>query len=189
MIHIGHGPNIREMLDVLDGFDQPIIITHCFHGHYSSTVLKYSKEEWDEMRARGVLFDLGNGDGSYSHDTALEALARGFELFTISTDLHNISKPKKAQNMPHCMSKVMSAGVELEDVITMSTYNPALAVRLSNTRGVLDVGRGADITILEHRISDTDSFEFVDYQFDRWRSREGLLPAYVVKDGKLIQCN
>lgn len=188
MIHIAHGPDLGDILNVLDGFDQPIIITHCFHGLEQGTILRYTKEEWKRMRdEQRVLFDLGNGGGSYSYGTTQRALDAGFELFSVSTDLHKTSKPIQAQNMPHCMNKVISQGIQLEDAIRMSTFNPASAIGQSKAYGTLAVGRNADITILEER-EFPDGYRMQDFQRYMWRAQRALVPTYVVKDGELIAC-
>lgn len=190
MIHIGHGPSLREILEVLDDFNQAIIFTHCFHGHSSSSILNYSKTEWDTMIQRGVLFDMGNGEGSFSRRTCGEALDRGFTRFTVSTDLHDFSKPAMAIDMPHCMSKIHSFGkIELSDLIAMSTHYPALAIGRADEYGQLQEGRSANITVLNHRKTTNNEFLFYDYQHDEWRHNERFDPAYVVVNGKFIACS
>lgn len=188
MLHIGHGPSIREILDVLNDFKLPIIITHCFQGHHTGSILRYSKREWKAMQERGVIWDLGNGAGSYCHSVAMEGLECGFELMAISTDLHKASVEKQAQDMPHCISKVMSAGVKLEHAIRMSTSGPAAALGLSDEYGSLAVGRKADLTILKHKESSEPVIDFVDYQGFTWTGNEAVFPRAVFKDGELILC-
>lgn len=113
---------------------------------------------------------------------------RGFKLMAISTDLHKRSLATMARDMPHCMSKVMSVGVSLEDAMTMATSNPANALGRSADYGRLEVGRQADLTILEHRNETVPIIEFTDYQGCVWDHNEAVFPRVVIKNGKIIAC-
>jgi dihydroorotase len=102
-----------------------------------------------QARERGVIFDLGHGAGSFWFRNALPALRDGFPPDSISTDLHmgNINGP--VVSMINTMSKYLSMGMPLPEVIARSTVHPAREIGHPEL-GTLSVGAEADIAVLEH---------------------------------------
>jgi len=100
-----------------------------------------------DARARGVLFDVGHGAGSFSFDVARRAMDQDFLPDTISTDLYfkNVDAPVK--DLQTTLSKFLNLGLSLEEVLTRATINPAGAIR-KDSLGRLRVGDVADIAIL-----------------------------------------
>ena len=111
-----------------------------------------------EARAKGIRFDLGHGAGSFWFRNAVPALQGGFPPDTISTDLHmgNINGP--VVGMLNTMSKYLSMGMSLAEVIQRSTSEPAQVIRRSEL-GTLSPGSEADVAIfrlMEGRFGFTD---------------------------------
>ncbi|MBD3181271.1 amidohydrolase/deacetylase family metallohydrolase [Candidatus Poribacteria bacterium] len=102
-----------------------------------------------QARDRGVIFDLGHGAGSFWFRNAYRALENGFAPDSISTDLHmgNINGP--VVSMINTMSKYLSMGMPVQDVIKLSTVNPAKEIGHPEL-GTLSVGAEADVAVLEH---------------------------------------
>src|SRR5881394_1230823 len=75
-----------------------------------------------EARARGVIFDVGHGAGSFWFRNAVPAAKQGFIPDSISTDLHTGNYTIVSMN--NVMSKFLGMGVPLDDVIRRSTVNP-----------------------------------------------------------------
>jgi dihydroorotase len=124
------------------------ISTHMFRGPVpyvdaNGRLLDYLKQ----ARARGVLFDVGHGGGSFVFRNAVPAIRQGFYPDTISTDLHTGSMNGAMMDMLTTMSKVLVMGVPLPDVIRQSTLNPAKMIRHPEL-GHLSVGAEADIAVL-----------------------------------------
>jgi dihydroorotase len=101
-----------------------------------------------KARKRGVIFDVGHGAGSFWFRNAVPAIEQGFLPDSISTDLHTRSMIGPAQSMTNVMSKFLSMGLPLEDVIRRSTLNPAREINRPDL-GTLTVGSDADIAVLE----------------------------------------
>ncbi len=101
-------------------------------------------------RQRGVRFDLGHGAGSFWFRNAVPALRGGFPPDTLSTDLHmgNINGP--VASMLNTMSKYLSMGMSLEEVIERSTTLPAQLIGRPDL-GTLSVGSEADVAVFEQR--------------------------------------
>lgn len=123
------------------------ISTHMFRGPVpyvddTGTLLAYLRQ----ARARGVLFDVGHGGGSFVFRNAVPAIQQGFYPDTISTDLHTGSMNGAMMDMPTTMSKILVMGVPLPEVIRESTVNPAKAIQHPEL-GHLGVGAEADIAV------------------------------------------
>jgi len=99
-----------------------------------------------QARARGVIFDLGHGGGSFWFRNAVPAKKQGFIPDSFSTDLHNGNF--NTVSMIAIMSEFLAMGVPLEDVIVRSTVNPAREIHRTEL-GTLSVGKEADIAVLE----------------------------------------
>jgi dihydroorotase len=99
-----------------------------------------------EARARGVIFDVGHGAGSFWFRNAIPAEKQGFIPDSISTDLH--MGDYLTVSMNNVMSKFLAMGVPLEDVIRRSTVNPAREIHRPDL-GTLSIGQDADIAVLD----------------------------------------
>jgi dihydroorotase len=99
-----------------------------------------------QARARGVIFDVGHGAGSFWFRNAVPAVKQGFIPDSFSTDLH--VENYTILSMNNVMSKFLAMGVPLEDVIRRSTVNPASEIHRPEL-GTLSVGKDADIAVLE----------------------------------------
>ena len=182
MIHIGECPmTLPEMIPHLQPGD---CITHCFKGG-STTVLNEDKQVFPELIAakeKGIIFDIGHGFGSFQWDVAETAIAQGFIPNCISTDLHQMNLHGPVFDMPTTMSKFLHLGLSLDEVIAMSTTQPAQVLRRAGDLGTLKPGTVADITLLEQH---TGQFNFTDsYQQTRIGDCK-LTAAGVVRHGKL----
>jgi dihydroorotase len=158
MMHIGYGPRpIGELLALLRPGD---IVTHCFTGS-DNTLVEDGRlgAGVHEARARGVLFDIGHGSGSFSYRTAEVAIAEGFWPDTISTDLHSLSVGGPVFDLPTTMSKLLGLGMPLPEVIRCVTDRAAAAIGRSATLGAIEVGRVADLAIFD---VEEGRFTFVD---------------------------
>ena len=63
-----------------------------------------------QARERGVIFDVGHGQGSFSWEIAEICAEAGFFPDTISTDLHSGNVDGLARDLPWVMSKFLQLG-------------------------------------------------------------------------------
>ncbi|MFN8520087.1 MAG: amidohydrolase/deacetylase family metallohydrolase [Chloroflexota bacterium] len=148
MVHIGGSTApIEEILALLGPGD---IVTHAFTGWEPGLVDTTQRviPAAREARARGVLFDVGHGRGSFAFGRAEAALADGFRPDTISTDLHRFNVPTPVTDLTTTMSKFLYLGLPLEEVVAATTATPAAAIGRSGAVGTLRVGATADVTVL-----------------------------------------
>ncbi|KAH9513475.1 hypothetical protein Btru_033156 [Bulinus truncatus] len=128
------------------------IYTHCFHGHSCSIIDKDTgaiNKYCLEAKKRGVLFDIGHGQGSFMWSVAEKCMKEGFLPDTISTDLHTGDALGPAYDLPCVMTKLLHVGMSLEQVIEAVTSTPAKAIGKEDEIGKLGSGMNADITILK----------------------------------------
>jgi len=121
------------------------ISTHCFRGPVpwvdeAGKVYDYLRK----ARARGVIFDVGHGGGSFVFRNAAPAVAQGMAPDTISTDLHTGSMNAAMQDMPTTMSKMLSLGMTLPEVVKATTWRAAQVIRHEEL-GHLTPGAVADM--------------------------------------------
>ncbi|MFN0169147.1 MAG: amidohydrolase/deacetylase family metallohydrolase [Bryobacteraceae bacterium] len=135
-----------------------------------------------EARKRGVIFDVGHGGGSFSWCQAVPAVKQGFVPDSISTDLHVDSMNAGMKDMTNVMSKFLSLGMTLDDVILRSTWNPAREIRREEF-GHLTPGAVADIAVL--RVEQGD-FGFLDARGSRFRGTRKLVAELTIKDGSVM---
>lgn len=101
-------------------------------------------------RARGILFDVGHGSGSFWFRQAVNCFDQGFWPDTISTDLHHQNVTGPVIDLLYVASKFLAMGMPLTEVLYRITRAPALAVSHPEL-GTLDLGACADIAVLRRR--------------------------------------
>jgi dihydroorotase len=111
-----------------------------------------------EARKRGIIFDVGHGAGSLVFRYAVPAMKQGFAPDSISTDLHTGSMNAGMKDIVNVMSKFLSLGMPLDQVIRKSTWNPAREIH-RETYGHLTVGAAADVAVFRLERGD---FGFID---------------------------
>ncbi len=133
-------------------------------------------------RKRGVIFDVGHGGGSFTYSQALPATKAGFYPETISTDLHTGSMNGAMKDMLNVMSKFMALNMDLQSVITASTWAAAKAIKHEEL-GHISVGANADVAILNLR---KGKFGFYDVARYKSEGTEKLECEVTIKGGKIV---
>ena len=181
MVHIDHPPPTLE--DVLTRMRKGDILTHCFRPfpNNPSTPDGRVRDIVVEARKRGVIFDIGHGMGSFAFKTARAMLANGFAPDCISSDVHALCIDGPAFDNLTTMSKFLSLGMKLDDVIRAATETPAKALRRTDL-GALRPGSVGDASILEF---EQGAFDYVDVTGERITGDKRLSPRGVVLKGRL----
>jgi dihydroorotase len=133
-----------------------------------------------DARARGVIFDVGHGAGSFWFRNAVPAVKQSFIPDSMSTDLHTGNFT--VLSLTEVMSKFLAMGVPLEDIIRRSTVNPAQEIHRPEL-GTLSVGKEADIAVLEQL---NGSFGYVDCGFARMDGKVKLVARMTVRAGRIV---
>ncbi len=179
MVHIAVGVPLPDVLGELRPGD---IVTHCFQGTGDGIVGADGEIEpaARQARARGVLFDVGHGGGSFRFDVARQALAHDFPADVISTDLHahNIDGP--VYSLAETASKLLNLGVSLEEVVRQCTAAPAAAIGRPDL-GTLAIGAVADVAVFD--VAEGGAFEFRDVAGEVLVGEHRIEPVLTVRDG------
>ncbi len=180
MAHIDHPPPSYE--EVLTRLRPGDILTHAFRPFPNAPVTAQGtlKKAVLEARRRGVLFDIGHGMGSFAFKTARAMLANGFLPDTISSDVHALSINGPAFDQLTTMSKFLSLGVPLDQVIAASTLNAALALKRPEL-GSLKPGSVGDASVL---VLAEGAFAYADVVGERLTGTCKLGSAGVVVGGR-----
>ncbi|HWA78901.1 MAG TPA: amidohydrolase/deacetylase family metallohydrolase, partial [Acetobacteraceae bacterium] len=158
MAHIDFPPPSRD--EVLGRLRPGDILTHCFRPWPNAPVAPDQSVQEDVLaaRRRGVIFDIGHGQGSFGFATAMAMLKHGFLPDVISSDVHVLSIDGPAFNLLETMSKFLLLGTPLTEIVRAVTINAARAARLQD-RGTLAPGLLGDATVLE---IESGRFRFTD---------------------------
>jgi dihydroorotase len=133
-----------------------------------------------EARARGVIFDVGHGAGSFWFRNAVPAVKQGFIPDSMSTDLH--TGDFTVLSMTEVMSKFLAMGVPIEDLVRRSTVNPAREIHRTEL-GTLSVGREADVAVLEVLHG---HFGYSDNGVARMNGNVKLIARMTVRAGRIL---
>ena len=131
---------------------------------------------------RGILFDVGHGGGAFSFRQAVPAARQGFWPDFISTDLHTESMNAGMKDLTNVMSKFLSMGMPLKDVIARVTSKPAAVIRRP-ALGHLGVGAVADIAVFE---VDEGQFGYLDVRGMRMDGKQRIRHLLTVRAGKVV---
>jgi dihydroorotase len=180
MLHIGGSPgSLPDLLDMLRPGD---VLTHAFTGA-GNNVVQSGNLLAAALRAkqRGVVIDVGHGGGSFDFTIADPAIQQGLVPDTISSDLHSYSINSPGYpTLPWVMSKFLSLGLSLEDVVEKTTIAPARVIGRVAGLGTLQVGAPADVAVFE--LAD-GPVEFVDTMKHARKGTKKLVPVYTVRGG------
>lgn len=135
-----------------------------------------------EAVKRGILFDLGHGAGSFWFRNAIPAYRQGFLPDVISTDLYldNVAGP--VINLLHVMSKYLSMGMPLEEVIYRTTKGPARIIGHEEL-GDLRPGAFGDVAVL--RVEE-GHFGYADSGHARMNGNKRLECVMTIRAGRIV---
>ncbi|HEX8967009.1 MAG TPA: amidohydrolase/deacetylase family metallohydrolase [Chloroflexota bacterium] len=175
-------PSIAEVADLLDAGD---VLTHVFTPHPGG-VLDERGHLHAAVRAaydRGVYFDSAHGLKNLSFEYVRRLVDEGIEPWSISTDGHRLNRHGPVYDLPATMTKFMALGFSFQQVVAMTTCNPARAYRLDEQIGSIGRGRVADLTVL--RVVD-ETWQAVDSVGAVLDARLGIEPVAVVRAGRVV---
>ena len=180
MAHLDAPPPSRH--EVVSRLRPGDILTHCFRPFPNAPVRADGRvrEEILAARARGVIFDIGHGGGSFGFGTTTKMLAAGFLPDVISSDVHVISIEGPAFDLLTTMSKFLCLGVDLPTVIKLATSNAAAAIKRPDL-GTLRVGSIGEATVIDVA---NGKFDYADSIGERMIGTERLFSAGVVLAGR-----
>jgi dihydroorotase len=171
--------------DILAVMRDGDVLTHTYHG-LSHGILDENGRIRPAVRAardRGVIFDVGHGQGSFVWDVCERALAQDFPPTTISSDLHKYNLHGPVFDLVTTVAKFLHLGLPLDDALAKATSTPARVVGLPGKIGTLTPGAHGDAVVLDLQEGD---FTFVDSIGDTRTGHLRLEPQAVIKAGQRV---
>lgn len=183
MIHFG--ATRMSILQILNELRPGDILTHCHHGRKEGIVdpQMLLLPEVRQAHERGVLFDVGHGQGSFTWRVAEQALAQDFPPDTISSDLHYYNLNGPVHDLATVMSKYLILGMDLDAVVDRTTAAPARVIKMEDALGTLRPGSVADLAIFE---LDEGKHTYVDSFGNKREGDLRLMPWAVVRGGTIV---
>src|SRR3954453_9247927 len=188
MVHIGGVENTKLMSDIVDIMRPGDILTHAYSGALNlnnapTNIVQDGKLLPAALAAkqRGVIFDVGHGGGSFDFTVAEVAIPGGCGTDTISSDIHVFSGNSPGMPyLPNVMSKFMTLGYSLEQVVAMATVAPAKIINKAPKIGTLQIGAPGDVAILDLV---EGPVTFVDTRNNKREGKALLKPVQTVING------
>ncbi len=181
MCHIGNAPgDLGVLLDLLRPGD---ILTHAYSGAGNNTVQNGKLIAAAlEAKKRGVIIDVGHGGGSFDFTIAEPAIQQGLIPDTISSDLHAYSgNSPSIPFLPNVMSKFLTLGFSLNQVIAMTTNRPGIVINRDPLLGTLKKNAVADISILDLV---EKPVEWLDTRGNKRPGMYSLVPVQTIRAGR-----
>jgi dihydroorotase len=188
MVHIGGVENAALMSQILDLLRPGDVLTHAYSGAPNiggafTNIVQDGKLLPAALAAkqRGVIFDVGHGGGSFDFTVADVAIPGGCAPDTISSDIHVFSGNSPGMPyLPWVMSKFLTMGFSLEQVVTMATAAPAKIINRAPKIGTLQQGAPGDVAIMELV---EGPVTFVDTRNNKRDGKAFLKPVQTVING------
>ena len=189
MVHIGdtekrYDPNvIRELLPIMEPGD---IVTHYFTANPGGVLDSDGKlvPEAKEAHDRGVWLDTAHGRMNFSFAVGERVMDQGVLPHCISTDLTVPGRARTVHSMTEMMTRFLALGFTFDQVVTMSTENPAKAAGIDNRLGTLHAGKQADLSILDVR---DGNWVVYDVLGESRKSDKAVTPVMSVKKGEVFE--
>ena len=189
MIHIGDidkqvpASLTPECLNAMEAGD---IVAHMYSGNQGGA-LRPDGTVLPELKAameRSVILDPANGRSNFSFAVARKCLAEGILPTVIGTDLNHRCLKDRTYSLPVNMSRFMALGLDLNQVVAMTTINAARAIREEDRLGSLKPGMAADVSILELQ---SGAWTLIDTPGETIKIDQLLMPVTAIKSGEATQ--
>jgi dihydroorotase len=165
------------------------IITHIYiHQDYPNTGITDDFvaifPEIFEAVKRGIILDVGHGEGSFSWKVAALALKEGLKPDVISTDLWIANVNGPVYDLPTTLSKFLHLGMSIEEVFAAATKRPAEVIGRQGEMGTLREGAVADVSLFS---LEEGKFPLVDSNGETRVANNLLVPVHVVREGRMVK--
>jgi dihydroorotase len=148
------GDTAIGMDEIADTLRPGDVITHCYTPQKPSIIDESGKllPLVRKAKERGVIFDVGHAGGHFDFNLVERAMGEGIVPDVISSDLHGrLSQPGfgVVGDLPTVLTKFLPLGLSFEQIIANCTINAARVIGWQDRIGSLEVGREADIAVLQ----------------------------------------
>jgi dihydroorotase len=183
MIHTSPPPpTVGEYIPLLRPGD---IVTHLYHPLPGGLLDRHGKirPEYRAARERGVLMETGFDRFHTDFDVMKRGMGEGFWPDIISTDVTRFNVEPLVRDVLFTASKLMAAGMPLEEALVAMTLAPARAMSRPEL-AELKEGGPANLTVLEML---EEEIEFVDFFGKTLKGKRKLSCRLMINHGKAYQ--
>jgi dihydroorotase len=187
MVHVGNtGISMSEIADTLRRGD---VITHCYTPQKPSIIDEQGKllPEVRKAKERGVIFDVGHAGGHFDFNLVRRAMGEGIVPDIISSDLHGrLSQPGfgVVGDLLTTLTKFLPLGLTFDEIIARCTTNPARVIGWQDRIGTLEVGREADIAVLQLVNEPTKLWDSVGGEMT---TEQRIAARWTIRQGEVFQ--
>ncbi|KKI89736.1 amidohydrolase [Bacillus sp. SA1-12] len=185
MVHIGSGPpKIEDIIPLLEKGD---VITHYLNGKQNNLFDEHEnpRQVLKDAIKRGVHLDVGHGTASFSFKVAEAAKRHHIALNTISTDIYRRNRINgPVYSMANVLTKFLSLGYSLEEVIAAVTINAANWLKKPEL-GRIKAGDAANLTLFAVK---KEPITLIDSEGEKRVSDQRIETKGVVANGEFIEC-
>ena len=188
---------VEALIPIMEPGD---ILAHPFTRHPGGFISTVTGEVhpvvWAALE-RGVTVDVGHGS-HFSFEMARRVIGAGIKPTTLGADMHgyNVRVPDANDlqersanpffgvapfNLHNAMSKLLTLGMKLDEIIATVTSGPAKMLGLSESIGSLQVGREADVAVLDLL---KGRFDLSDNSGEHVTASEIVMPAFSLRAGR-----
>jgi dihydroorotase len=185
IIHVGEPPPLLD--DILPLLEKGDVITHAFNGKVGGNIMEDQRTFAlaKEAQIKGVFMDLGHGSASFSFKVAKFALEQGISPDIISTDLHCHNFHGPVYDLPTTMSKLLTLGMSLENVIECVTTSPRIVLSEPAEENLFVPGQPAEFTAFTVESVKLKAFDSMGAELVM---RQFIQPQLAVLGTKWQQC-
>ena len=172
--------------EIAAGLRKNDVMCHIYQGKSQDTILDEDgriKKGINQARERGVLFDASNGCNNFDLEICRKALEQGFVPDIISSDMNvNGFYMQPLHSFPKVLSKFISLGMKIEDVLDAATITPAKLLKREELAS-LAADTEADLAIFK---LEQHSIKYRDKAGHAFVGHEALVPQMTIKGGRIM---
>jgi dihydroorotase len=159
-------------------------VSHFLHGRGSGILDGQGrlKDAVQAARRRGIVFDVAHGRNHVNFPVARRALDQGFPPDTISSDLTRPGRAGFVRDLPTTLSKFLSLGMPLADVVRAATATPARAIGRAGELGSLAPGAAGDAAVFA---VEEGRFPYQDADGNTLEGSKRWAPRLTVRAGRV----
>jgi dihydroorotase len=161
------------------------IVSHLYHPSPGGLLDRHGKirAEYRAARERGVLMETGFDRAHTDFEVMKRGIGEGFLPDIISTDVTRFNVEPLVRDVLYTASKLMAAGMPLEETLVAMTLAPARAMNRPELAEIKE-GGPANMSVLELVEGEID---FVDFFGKTLKGKRRLCCRLMVNRGKAYQ--
>lgn len=185
-VHYDNLPDNVTVEDVFSTVRPGDVVSHVMQTHGETIFNEDGSVQQSVLNARkrGVWMDDCHGRVHWSFSNLKKAFAAGFIPDIISSDVVRISTyVRPGSSLIHAMIVDSAAGLDELSIFKAVTYTPAKALGILDKAGTLDIGKPADVCVMDVQDFNTVLDDFWD---GSCKANKAFIPMMTIKDGVIV---